>query len=131
MTDFSEDSEPLNQAGCEGNVVPLHSARKDNKPEIVSFHRRELDQILRVYSFKVASGEWRDYAIDMLREKAVFSVFRKTTEYPLFQIVKNPRNSRRQGMYSVINATGQILKRGHDLNGVLRIFEKRPKLVRV
>ncbi len=76
----------------------------------------------------VAEGEWRDYAIDMLRDRAVFSVFKRTADVPLFRIEKNPKLARRQGAWCVINATGQILKRGHELAQVLKLFERKPKL---
>jgi Protein of unknown function (DUF2794) len=95
----------------------------------ISFDRRELNQILRVYGRKVADGEWRDYAIDQLREKAVFSVFRRASEVPLYQIVKQPKLARRQGAYALVAATGQILKRGHDLGNVLRVIDRPLKLV--
>ncbi len=95
----------------------------------IAFNREELSQILNVYGRKVASGEWRDYAIDTLREKAVFSVFRRTTEVPLYRIEKAPKLSRRQGAYSVIAATGLILKRGHDLARVLRALDRGLRLV--
>ena len=90
----------------------------------IAFDRRELTQILNVYGRKVASGEWRDYAIDTMYEKAVFSVFRHATETPLYRIEKAPKLSRRQGVYSVIAATGLILKRGHDLARVLRALDR-------
>ena len=131
MTDFAEDSEPSNAAGWKDNVIVFRPAAKSTKAEIVSFDRRELDQILRVYGFKVADGEWRDYAIDMLKDRAVFSVFRRTAETPMFQIVKCPKLARRQGAFSIIAADGQILKRGHDLQRVLELFAKKPKLVSV
>ena len=95
----------------------------------ISFDRRELTQILDVYGRKVASGEWRDYAIDTLKEKAVFSVFRRACETPLYRIEKAPRLSRRQGAYSVIAATGLILKRGPDLARVLRALDRGLRLV--
>ena len=95
----------------------------------IAFNREELSQILNVYGRKVASGEWRDYAIDTLCEKAVFSVFRRTTEVPLYRIEKAPKLSRRQGAYSVIAATGLILKRGHDLARVLRALDRGLRLV--
>jgi len=95
----------------------------------ISFDRQELTQILDVYGRKVASGEWRDYAIDTLKEKAVFSVFRRSCETPLYRIEKAPRLSRRQGAYSVIAATGLILKRGHDLARVLRALDRGLRLV--
>ncbi len=93
------------------------------------FDRHELRTILDLYGRKVAAGEWRDYAIDMGREKAVFSAFRRASEIPLIRIEKNPRLARRQGAYSVIAATGHILKRGHDLKRVLGVLEKRLQLV--
>ena len=90
----------------------------------ISFDRRELTQILNVYGRKVASGEWRDYAIDTLKEKAVFSVFRRASETPLYRIEKAPKLARRQGAYSVISATGHIVRRGHELDRVLRAIDK-------
>jgi hypothetical protein len=84
-----------------------------------------------LYGRKVAAGEWRDYAIDFGREKAVFSVFRRASEVPLYRIEKNPRLARRQGAYSVIAATGLILKRGHDLGRVLGVLEKNIRLAAV
>jgi hypothetical protein len=97
----------------------------------IAFDRDELAQILNVYGRKVRSGEWRDYAIDTLREKAVFSVFRRTTEIPLYRIEKAPKLSRRQGAYSVVAATGLILKRGHDLARVLKALDRGLRLVEV
>jgi hypothetical protein len=93
------------------------------------FHRRELNEILAVYGRMVAAGEWRDYAIDMGRDKSVFSVFRRSSEYPLFRIEKNPRLARKQGAYSVIAATGRVLKRGHELRRVLSVLERNLRLV--
>jgi hypothetical protein len=95
----------------------------------ISFDRQELNQILDVYGRKVASGEWRDYAIDSLKEKAVFSVFRRASEVPLYRIEKAPKLARRQGAYSVVAATGLILKRGHDLARVLRALDRGLRLV--
>nr|WP_306228816.1 DUF2794 domain-containing protein [Aurantimonas sp. CSK15Z-1] len=95
----------------------------------VSFDRRELSEILKVYGRMVAAGEWRDYAIDTLRERAVFSIFRRSSEMPLFRVEKNPKLARRQGMFSVIGAGGQVLKRGHELASVLRVFNKGLRLI--
>ncbi len=95
----------------------------------IAFDRRELTQILNVYGRKVASGEWRDYAIDTLREKAVFSVFRRSSECPLYRIEKEPKQARRQGAYSVISATGLIVRRGPELDRVLRAIDKSVSLV--
>ncbi|QDZ00088.1 DUF2794 domain-containing protein [Nitratireductor mangrovi] len=110
-------------------LIPLHEARRDRREGPVTFERRELDQILKLYGRMVAANEWRDYAIDHLSDRAVFSVFRRTSEVPLFQIVKNPRLARKQGAYSVVAATGLIMKRGHELARVLNVFDKRLKLV--
>src|SRR6204780_2709668 len=85
----------------------------------VTFNRRELDRILSLYGRKVAAGEWRDFPIDFLRDRAVFSVFRRASEFPLYRIEKNPRLERKQGAYSVISATGHILRRGRELDRVL------------
>jgi hypothetical protein len=93
--------------------------------------RAEVSQILSLYGSKVAQGEWRDYAIDMGSDKAVFSVFRRTSEVPLYRIEKNPRQARKQGLYSVIAQGGEILRRGHDLAQVLRVLMRRPYLVTV
>ena len=91
----------------------------------VFFNRRELSAILNVYGRMVADGEWRDYAIDGLKETAVFSVFRRASEMPIYRIEKHPKLARRQGAYSVVSATGHILKRGHDLAQVLRVFDRK------
>jgi hypothetical protein len=91
----------------------------------VRFDRAELSRILSIYGRMVAAGEWRDYAIDFLDDRAAFSIFRRTSEMPLFRIEKRPELRARQGQYAVVDATGQILKRGHDLSTVLRIFEKK------
>lgn len=95
---------------------------------VTSFDRRELSSILKVYGRKVAEGEWRDYAIDFRRDEAVFSIFRRASEMPLFRIVKDMRLARRQGAYSVVAAGGMILKRGSDLERVLAVLEKRRSL---
>ena len=110
-------------------LIPLHQARREHQGLPVAFDRRELDQILRLYSRMVAANEWRDYAIDHLSDRAVFSVFRRTSETPLYQIVKDPRLARKQGAFSVVAAGGLILKRGHELARVLGVFDKRLKLV--
>src|SRR6187397_2061265 len=90
----------------------------------VTFDRRELNRILSLYGRMVAAGEWRDYAIDFLKDRAVFSVFRRASEMPIYRIEKNPKLERRQGTYSVISATGLIVKRGHELDGVLRSIDR-------
>lgn len=111
--------------GGRANLIPLAAYKQDGP---VAFNRQEITKILEVYGRHVAGGEWRDYAIDHLRERAVFSIFRRTSEVPLYRIVKQPKLARRQGAYSVVAATGAVLKRGHDLANVLRFIDK-PKLV--
>ncbi|MBV2359702.1 DUF2794 domain-containing protein [Thalassococcus sp. CAU 1522] len=94
----------------------------------VAFHRTELSVILSLYGRMVAAGEWRDYGISSLRDVAVFSVFRRTAENPLYRIEKRPKLRNRQGEYAVVGMDGQVLKRGHDLRTVLRVLER--KLIR-
>jgi hypothetical protein len=89
------------------------------------FDRPELNRILTVYGRMVAAGEWRDYALDFLEEVAVFSIFRHASEMPLYRIEKRPKLRAKQGQYSVIAAGGVILKRGHDLAQVLKVFDKK------
>lgn len=118
---------PLASSGTPNSWVA--STGNPGKPSQISFDRRELMAILRIYGFKVADGEWRDYAIDHLKDRAVFSVYRRASEAPLYRIEKDPRLTRRQGAYSIIGSDGQVLKRGHDLAQVLKLFEKQLKLV--
>ena len=92
---------------------------------VVSFQKPELTIILSLYGRMVASGEWRDYGISSLKEVAVFSVFRRTAEHPLYSIEKRPKLRNRQGQYAVVGMDGQILKRGHDLKSVLGILERK------
>lgn len=123
----SEEKEPF---GGRAGSLALAAVREYRPPSpAVSFNRQELNEILQVYGRKVADGEWRDYAIDHLKEAAVFSIFRRTSEMPLYRIVKQPRLARRQGAYSLVAATGLILKRGNQLANVLRVIDRRLKLV--
>ena len=102
-----------------------------SEPRHVSFSRLELNQILSLYGRRVAAGEWRDYAIDMLAERAVFSVFRRASEAPLYRIEKRPRRARRQGAFLVVSATGLILRRGRELAQVLKVIDRAPRLAAV
>jgi len=97
----------------------------------VSFNRHELDLLLSAYGRKVVAGEWRDYAIDALSDRAVFSVYRRSSEAPLYRIVKTPKLARRQGAYQVLAPTGLILKRGHDLAKVLGVIDREQRLAAV
>ncbi len=105
------------------------SSQASEAQRCITFTRQELTAILAVYGRKVAAGEWRDYAIDLGREKAVFCVFRRASEVPLFRIEKAPKLARKQGAYSVVAPAGLILKRGPDLIRVLSVLEGRPRLV--
>ncbi|MDF1619116.1 DUF2794 domain-containing protein [Pseudothioclava nitratireducens] len=107
---------------------PTPFPRRDAAPPQVAFDRTELGVILSLYGRMVAAGEWRDYAMSFLREKAVFSVFRRAAENPLYRIEKTPALRNRQGQYAVLGMDGQILKRGTDLRTVLRVLER--KLIR-
>jgi hypothetical protein len=128
----SEDQQRL------GRVVPLAASKTFQPawpgplPQItaqVTFDRSELRQILNLYGRKVAAGEWRDYAIEFTSQKAVFSIYRRASEYPLYRIEKTPRLARKQGVYSVLAATGRVLKRSHDLAPLITALDKRLKLV--
>ena len=114
---------PRLRAGFAGGVAAIPSPNPST-PSFTGFNRQELRQILDLYGRRVAAGEWRDYAIDFLRDRAVFSVFRRSSEVPLYRIEKNPKLARRQGAYSVISATGLIVRRGHELDRVLRSIDK-------
>jgi hypothetical protein len=98
-------------------------ATQTKVPAIVAFDRKELALILNVYGRKVGQGEWRDYAMDFLKDRAVFSVYARVSERPLFIIEKTPRLRNRQGQYAVTNQQGRILKRGHELSLVLRVLD--------
>lgn len=112
--------------------MTLHTPPPSNLREMpspqVAFHRTELAVILSLYGRMVAAGEWRDYGISCLKDVAVFSVFRRTAENPLYRIEKRPKLRGKQGMYAVIGMDGQVLRRGQDLKTVLRVLER--KLIR-
>lgn len=105
------------------------SDRSQSTYDRVAFDRAELAVILSLYGRMVSAGEWRDYGMSFLRDVAVFSVFRRATEHPLYRIEKRPRLRNAQGLYAVIAMDGQVLKRGHDLKAVLRVLER--KLIRL
>ena len=124
---MNETEDSASQRGAGNGPAAARPLHPNAKP-VVSFNRRELDTILRLYGRMVADGEWRDYAMDLLKDRAVFSVFRHSSEMPLYRIEKDPKLARRQGAYSVVGAGGMILKRGHDLAQVLRVLEKKKHL---
>lgn len=107
---------------------PRPAGREHPVPQQTHFDRRELGLIMGLYGRMVAAGEWRDYGISALREVAVFSIFRRAAEMPLYRIEKRPRLRVRRQTYAVIGQDGQVLKRGDDLRTVLRVLER--KLIR-
>ncbi|MEP0233553.1 DUF2794 domain-containing protein [Roseibium sp.] len=126
---MSETDENASKRGSHGIAVATPSPQPTPLPKpLVAFNRLELNTILKLYGRMVADGEWRDYAIDLMSERAVFSVFRHSSEMPLYRIEKNPKLARRQGAYSVVATGGMILKRGHDLAQVLKVLEKKKHL---
>ncbi|MBR0557682.1 DUF2794 domain-containing protein [Ciceribacter sp. L1K23] len=131
MTDHPDvPRDGVHDAGADGaSIIDLREYRQSLDPLPVTFHRRELDAILWIYGRMVGEGEWKDYAIDHMKDRAVFSVFKRSGELPLYRIEKNPKLAAKQGAFSVIATNGQILKRGHDLKQVLKVFDKHMKLV--
>ncbi len=127
MTIGSSDIDPSQSFG--GGSPARSGTASMQVPNQVTFSRRELNRIFDLYGRKVAAGEWRDYAIDFLKDRAVFSVFRRSSETPLYRIEKDPKLARRQGAYSVISATGLIVRRGHELDRVLRSIDVSLSLV--
>ena len=123
MSSMLEDADPSENRAAARNTAAGPS------PSRVTFNRLELSRILNLYGRMVADGEWRDYAIDFLRERAVFSVFRRASEVPIYRIEKDPRLARKQGMYSVITASGLILRRGHELDRVLLVIDRKLAVV--
>ena len=124
MSLMSEDADPSGS-----HAAARGAAASPPLPNRVTFNRFELNRILNLYGRMVADGEWRDYAIDFLRDRAVFSVFRRSSEVPLYRIEKDPRLARKQGIYSVISATGLILRRGQELDRVLLVIDRKLALV--
>lgn len=122
---MADQSEHAGAAGHKTQgVVDLKEYRDAREPMPVTFHRLELNQILRIYGRMVGESEWRDYAIDFFRDKAVFSVFKRSGDLPLYQVEKNPKLAAKQGAFSIVNTQGKILKRGHELAQVLKFFDK-------
>ena len=127
MSSMSEVTDPSENRAVARTATANQSPNQ--LPSRVTFNRLELNRILNLYGRMVADGEWRDYAIDFLKERAVFSVFRRASEVPIYRIEKDPRLARKQGMYSVISATGLILRRGHELERVLLVIDRKLAVV--
>ena len=104
-------------------AAPPQTGGPNRVPLFVSFDRLELNAILNLYGRKVASGEWRDYAMDFLRDRAVFSIYKRSSERPLYVVEKQPKLRNKQGQYLVLSQEGRVLKRGHELSTVLRVLE--------
>jgi hypothetical protein len=104
-----------------GSVVPFPG----RIPNQLGFERTELMRILDLYGRMVAAGEWRDYAMDFTRDFAAFAAFRRAAERPQARIEKRPALRGRQGMWTLFGEHGQVLKRGHELAGVLAPVERR------
>ena len=120
---------PLRPRAAAPPPAPAPSQTTPSAPMVVSFDRAELREILGLYGRKVAEGEWRDYAMDFMPHKAVFSIFRRASEFPLYRIEKDPKLARKQGAYCVVAATGLILRRGPDLGRVIAVLDRKVKLV--
>src|SRR5579872_2540352 len=125
----SLDESDAQDAGVQPCVFP--SSKWRSPAAVVSFDRQELREIMDLYGRMVAAGEWRDYALDFAADEAVFSIFRRTSETPLYRIKKDPKLARRQGAYSVVAVGGLVMKRGHDLARVIGVLEPKPKLALV
>jgi hypothetical protein len=111
--------------GLGGSVVPFPGNFPHTEPGQIGFAREELTRILDLYGRMVAAGEWRDYAMDFTREFAVFAAFRRAAENPQARIEKRPALRARQGMWTLFGEHGQVLRRGHELAGVLAPVERR------
>lgn len=108
-----------------GSVVPFPGNFPRIEPGQIGFTREELTRILDLYGRMVAAGEWRDYAMDFTRDVAVFAAFRRAAERPQARLEKRPALRSRQGMWTLFGEHGQVLKRGHELAGVLAPMERR------
>jgi hypothetical protein len=118
IVDLRDTGRPVSRMDDQGARAPVIAP-------VIAFDRRELNAILNIYGRMVAAGEWRDYAIDWMRDRAVFSIFRRASEMPLYRIEKDPKLRSKQGAYAVVGSGGQVLKRGHDLKQVLRLFDAK------
>ena len=123
MSIISEDTDPSELRAA------ARPAAANPPPNRVTFNRLELNRILNLYGRMVAGGEWRDYAIDFLKDRAIFSIFRRASEVPIYRVIKDPSLARKQGAYSVVGANGQILRRGHELERVLLVIDRKLELV--
>ncbi|HEX7871898.1 MAG TPA: DUF2794 domain-containing protein [Sphingobium sp.] len=107
-----------------GNVAQFPTP-PGHPPSQTAFDRVELGRIMNLYGRMVTAGHWRDYAIDLHRDVAIFSAFRRAAERPEFRIEKRPALRNRQGMWALIAETGAVLRRGHDLGPILAPVERK------
>lgn len=107
-----------------GVVTPFPTPGRAG-PAQVGFERQELGRILDLYGRMVAAGHWKDYAMDLGADAAVFSAFRRAAERPEYRIEKRPALRNRQGMWALIGEAGAVLKRGHELGPVLAPVERK------
>ena len=121
VTSLASRRRPKQAASLPAN----HPANQHKQPLQISFTRAELMVILNIYGRMVAAGEWRDYAIDTLKDRAVFSIFRRTGEMPIYRIEKNPKFARKQGAYSLTSQQGLILKRGQELSTIIKLLNQK------
>ncbi|HKR92662.1 DUF2794 domain-containing protein [Novosphingobium sp.] len=115
-------------AGVTGSASPISAAIvafPHHVPLQVGFERMELQRILDLYGRMVAAGLWRDYAMNFDKEAAQFSAFRRAAERPQARIEKRPSLRGKQGMWTLFGEVGQVLKRGHELAGVLSPLERK------
>ena len=136
--DCMSEGDGREMRGEAGNIAVFPGNRQEERqkdraperpPERVAFTRDELQTILNLYGRQVAAGEWRDYAMDFLKDRAVFSIFRRSSEVPIYRIEKTPRLAQKQGAFSVVAATGLILRRGNNLGRVVNVLDRQVKLV--
>ena len=105
---------------------PIHTKNNtDDCMNLVTFNRKELEPILKIYGQMVAKGHWRDYSISSSFSKAIFAIFRRSTETPLYMVMKTPKLSKKNGAYSIVAMNGQIIKQGKDLRLVLQVLNKK------
>lgn len=104
-------------------VTPFPSPHDRNA--VVAFEREELMRILDLYGRMVAAGHWKDYGLSFGKEAAIFAAHRRASERPEIRIEKRPRLRLKQGAFALVSEQGSILKRGHELAGVLAPLERR------
>ena len=113
------------------NLCSINKSNQKSVPKITAFNRDELNIILTLYGRKVVMGIWKDYAIDALKDQAIFSIYRKTNEIPIFTIYKIPKTNISQGIYQIKSSDGRIIKRGNDLKLLIRILDNKKSIYKI